>query len=216
MKNRLIELYIKRLVRGILQEDVDYKGWHEAPTKEDVPLYNLIDAYGEDIYSSNAVRYFGDGYPYDAYSINIMQRVRNKPKALVKIYRAVPDFNRDYKKQKDKLSDLISYHNKFNFFPMKNEIIHSLQDKYPIEKYSYDEQQDLIFKDLYKQIRELNDKMVKPVGINSGDWVTINPLYAKEHGQGNLDNKFKVLTKTVRASELFTDGNSIHEFGYNV
>ena len=51
--------------------------------------------------------------------------------------------------------------------------------------------------------------------INYGDWVTLSKNYAKHHGQVHLDNKFKVLSKIVPAKELFTDGNSINEFGYN-
>ena len=51
--------------------------------------------------------------------------------------------------------------------------------------------------------------------INSGDWVTITKEYANEHGEAVLDNDFKVISKVVPAYTLYTDGNSIHEFGYN-
>lgn len=50
--------------------------------------------------------------------------------------------------------------------------------------------------------------------INDGDWVTISPKYAKQHGSSYLDG-FKVLAKVVYAKDLFSDGNSIHEWGYN-
>jgi hypothetical protein len=50
--------------------------------------------------------------------------------------------------------------------------------------------------------------------INAGDWVTTSPSYAKEHGEANLGNKYKILKKTVRADELATNGDSIHEWGY--
>lgn len=50
--------------------------------------------------------------------------------------------------------------------------------------------------------------------INLGDWVTINREYAKDHGAGWLQGKYKVLSKIVNARDLYTDGNSIHEFGY--
>ena len=49
--------------------------------------------------------------------------------------------------------------------------------------------------------------------INPGDWVTHNRSYANEHGKNHLKNDFKIIQKTVRANELFTDGNSIHEWG---
>ena len=50
--------------------------------------------------------------------------------------------------------------------------------------------------------------------INSGDWVTIYRPYAKEHGMSSLRGKYKILSMTVPAKNLFTDGNSIYEWGY--
>jgi len=57
-------------------------------------------------------------------------------------------------------------------------------------------------------------KDVKDQQMNAGDWVTTSPSYAKEHGEANLGNKYKILKKTVRADELATNGDSIHEWGY--
>jgi hypothetical protein len=57
--------------------------------------------------------------------------------------------------------------------------------------------------------------------INEGDWVTPIKEYAEEHGLRfkSLTNKaktdFKILEKKVKASDIFTDGNSIYEFGYS-
>jgi hypothetical protein len=45
--------------------------------------------------------------------------------------------------------------------------------------------------------------------------VTINKEYAKEHGRDNLRNNYKIISKTVSSKFLFTDGNSIHEWGYD-
>lgn len=45
--------------------------------------------------------------------------------------------------------------------------------------------------------------------------VTINRRYAVPHGQGNLRNKYKILSKVVPAKHLFTTGDSIHEWGYD-
>lgn len=50
--------------------------------------------------------------------------------------------------------------------------------------------------------------------INPGDWVTTNLEYAKDHGESQFDSH-KILTKNVKAKELFTDGSSFHEFGYH-
>jgi hypothetical protein len=49
--------------------------------------------------------------------------------------------------------------------------------------------------------------------IHTGDWITVNRKYAEEHGQ-RFEGGFKIVSKDVRARELFTDGNSIHEAGY--
>lgn len=50
--------------------------------------------------------------------------------------------------------------------------------------------------------------------INPGDWVTTNLEYAEDHGESQFDNH-KILTKNVKAKEIFTDGSSFHEFGYH-
>ena len=49
--------------------------------------------------------------------------------------------------------------------------------------------------------------------INPGDWVTINRTYAVRHGR-RFAEQYQILSKTVPARTLFTDGNSIHEWGY--
>jgi len=51
--------------------------------------------------------------------------------------------------------------------------------------------------------------------INPGDWVTLTKEYAKEHGESNLGGKFKIVKKDVYARDIFTDANSIQEFGYD-
>jgi hypothetical protein len=51
--------------------------------------------------------------------------------------------------------------------------------------------------------------------INSGDWVTINKRYAIGHGESSLEGDYKVISKKVHAKDLFTSGDSIHEWGYN-
>jgi len=50
--------------------------------------------------------------------------------------------------------------------------------------------------------------------INKGDWVTLSKDYAKNHGESVLDNDYKILSKKAKAKELYTNADSIHEFGY--
>ncbi len=188
----------------ITKESVDdYRGEHTAPTKEDSPMYDVTNAYGEDIYGNieKAVKYFGAHRPYDMYSIALIQRARNKPNMPVKIYRAVPATltNREkinnYEKQK-------AYIQKTGRLPQG---VDNWKDK--SEYYDY-------ISDEIEKLKALPVEQETKTKINSGDWVTINPAYAKEHGKSNLNNKYKVLTKTVSAKNLFTDGNDIHEWGY--
>jgi len=50
--------------------------------------------------------------------------------------------------------------------------------------------------------------------INTGDWVTLSKDYAKNHGESVLDNDYKIISKKVKAKDLWTNADSIHEFGY--
>lgn len=54
-----------------------------------------------------------------------------------------------------------------------------------------------------------------PSKINPGDWISITRDYAKEHGESNLGGNYKIIKQEVNARDIFTDGNSIHEFGYD-
>lgn len=54
-----------------------------------------------------------------------------------------------------------------------------------------------------------------PLTMRKGDWVTINKDYAFDHGKSQLGNKFRIISKKVKAKDIYTDGNSIHEWGYD-
>jgi hypothetical protein len=58
-------------------------------------------------------------------------------------------------------------------------------------------------------------KDVEKAEINRGDWVTINKDYAVSHGESVLGGEYKILSKMVKAKDIHTDGNSIHEWGYD-
>lgn len=51
--------------------------------------------------------------------------------------------------------------------------------------------------------------------INPGDWITTIKSYAVQHGEGALGGDYKILEKTVPAGDLYTNGDSIFEFGYD-
>jgi hypothetical protein len=54
-----------------------------------------------------------------------------------------------------------------------------------------------------------------PSAINKGDWVTIDRQYAKEHGESALNNEYKIIKRKVYARDLFTNGDSPYEMGYD-
>jgi hypothetical protein len=57
------------------------------------------------------------------------------------------------------------------------------------------------------------DKKIKD--INPGDWVATHPQYAKEHGESVFGGNYKILKKFAKARDLFTAGDSHHEWGYH-
>lgn len=73
--------------------DFSYRGGHTAPVDPEyhAPLYEMNKTYPDDIYSNNAMRYYGHGDPdLDAESFDIISKVRGNPDADVTVYRAVP------------------------------------------------------------------------------------------------------------------------------
>lgn len=184
-------------------EFADYSGEHQAPTKENgAPMYDLTDVYPEDIYSINGVRYYGDGRSIDANSIAIINSARGNPNLKVQIYRAVPKIIT----KQDHIDDLM----KQKAYIMKHGRIppNISTNRDPS---SYYELISNTIETLAKQPESDSNKIT----INPGDWVTISRPYAVGHGQSSLGNNYKIITKKVPAKHLFTDGNSIHEWGYD-
>ena len=50
--------------------------------------------------------------------------------------------------------------------------------------------------------------------INPGDWVTLSPSYADSHLLSNLEEGH-VISMKIPAKNLWFDGDSINEFGYD-
>ena len=184
----------------------DYRGEHESPDKTSgSPMHNIIGIYPEDFYSHLGPRYYGDGSAFDYSSWSLITSVRNKPNAGVKVYRAIPKVLT----QQDKINELEkqkAYILKYGKVP--SYINTSLDSNRYYDKIYY-ELQDLRAKMLQ------NEEIEKKITINTGDWVTISRGYAAEHGQSNLNNNYKIISKTVRAKDLYTDGGSLHEWGYD-
>lgn len=56
---------------------------------------------------------------------------------------------------------------------------------------------------------------VKSNQIRNGDWITLTYQYAKNHGESNIIGNYRVIKKKVRIGDVYTNGDSIHEFGYD-
>jgi len=71
----------------------DYRGMHGAPDRESgAPIHNvtLNGIYPEDFYSPSALQYYGTGHEADAYALNKILGMRDRPESLVKVWRAIP------------------------------------------------------------------------------------------------------------------------------
>jgi len=215
-----MELLNDNLFEMILEQE-SYQTGHTAPGKENTaPLYNLSGAYQEDIYSSKAASYYGDrSNDYsDDQALYIIRAARNNPKFNVTMYRAVPvpKQNIENKKKINELKKILLYYDKFGSFPMKDKISRSILYSLLDSGMNYEEVGQKTYDIIKNNIEELKNSNLKEIDtINNGDWVTLTKDYAVSHGVNVLNGMFKILSKKTTADKLYTDGNSIHEWGYN-
>jgi hypothetical protein len=180
----------------------NYKGEHEAPDSYNgCPLYDLTmnGIYPSDVYF-NSKQYFSDEN-FDYYNFSLISSCKNRPNKKVIVYRAIPKIL----SKQDRINDLINqkkYILKYGKVPPNCPNMNS----------------SVYYEKISSELEELQKEPVnftdEKISINNGDWVTINKSYAIEHGKSNLNNKYKIIRKTVYAKELFTDGNSFSEWGY--
>jgi hypothetical protein len=71
----------------------DYAMSHRPPMKDyGAPLHDLTKIYPDDIYSNKAVQYYGTGdKAMDTQTMGIINAYKDKPNAMVKMYRAIPN-----------------------------------------------------------------------------------------------------------------------------
>jgi anaerobic selenocysteine-containing dehydrogenase len=195
-----------RLLNIIKEED--YRGHHLAPDKDAAVLYDVSKLYPDDIYTLpffEAVRYYGDSSDEysDAASLSIIRSAHNKPNKPIKIYRAVPKILSNQEKIYD-LEKQKRYILKYGKIPPHAQFHTSNKSEY----YEY-------LNSEIDRITNLPPESFQKIKINSGDWVTINSQYAVVHGKSALLNKYRIISKTVPAKHLFTDADSLHEWGYD-
>jgi len=186
----------------------DYRGEHQAPTRQDAaggggsPLHDLSGTYPDDIYGPNGATHYGDGRAYDRDAVAILRAVRGRPRARVKVYRAVPKVMG----RQEEIADIER---------RKKEVMR--RGKIPRDVTGFASSSDY-YEHLCGELDRLTalpDEPAAKMKIEPGNWVTISRAYAKEHGESNLGGKYRIISKTVHAGELFTDGDSLHEQGYD-
>ena len=181
-------------------EIISYVGNHEAPTHDSgSPAYDLSGIYPEDFYGPKGAQYYGHYgqlHPRDVETVGILRQLRNRPNAKVTIYRAVPKVLSN--------EELISQYEKEKKYILK-------YGKPPSGASGHD--YDWLCDEI-ERLKAAPSPVVPKYHINRGDWVTINRKYAVEHGESQLDGKYSIISKVVRAKDIFTSGESIHEWGY--
>ena len=188
-------------------DNVEDYGMNHRPPGPDggAPLYDVTgggDFYPDDVYSTKAFQYYGTGDDLsDRQSLAVIHSVHNKPNAIVTIYRAVPKEISNVERIRKIERDMANY--------MRRKTIPSGYDVPSGEKWY-----DWVGTELtrLKNDPEIESKDIST--INNGDWVTLSRNYAKGHGESSLEGKYRILSKKVKANELYTNGDSLNEFGY--
>ena len=190
---------------AVMVDPSEYRGQHTAPMKGDgnAPLHELTKTYPDDIYSPQAAQYYGHyggGSQADRQAIALMQAAKGRPNMPVTMYRAVP-----YEKTVEQQVAAIE----------KQMAEFMRRGKVPADSYIKGSEWYENALRTKEKLMTLAEQQPQRLAINNGDWVTLSKEYAKEHGEGALNGKYKIISKKVPARKLFTDGNSIQEFGYD-
>jgi len=193
-------------IKNVGDDLLSYRGSHTAPDRDfGAPLHDLTGGgqmYPADIYSSKAAQLYGGGMPYDQKAFSIAQQYKDKPNALVTIYRAVPKDISNSEKLATLEKQMAAY--------MKRGTLPKDAENYSSGSKWYDAAYER-----REALRKMPDEPSNQVNkINAGDWVTLTREYAKDHGESALNGEYKIISQKVKAKDVFTNADSIHEFGY--
>jgi hypothetical protein len=187
------------------QNPEDYVGEHSAPDAEGgAPMMNVASngIYPNDFYSGNGFSYYRSYGPDDWETYEKVAEVHNRRFARVKVYRAVPHT----KTRAERIDQIETEEAKMM---RTGRLPRNVNTRLSMDDYWQG------IADERLRLEELGtEEPRKRLKINPGDWVTISRAYAVEHGRSNLNNEYKIITKTVPANQLYTDGNSLYEWGW--
>jgi DNA polymerase III epsilon subunit-like protein len=184
-----------------LSSGAEYMGQHQAPDRDNgAPLHELTanGIYPDDIYSKDALEMYGFGGEFSAAALSLANSAKGKPNKQIKVYRAVPLSTEDEIRGLEKQAAQIM---------RRGRIPNSVTTPLDVSEYY-----GFVLDEIERLKKLTPDEKIK---INSGNWVTPIREYAVSHGRSHLNGKYKIVSKTVPAKHLFTDGNSIEEWGYD-
>ena len=174
---------------------------------------------------------------YQAYKLNPGKETGERYKMLMEARDNAP-LNNPYKIKQAYQEPVEQSYKGQHEAPMRDsgKPLHDLTDIYPEDFYSFeaprlyghgmDENRDAR---IIRQIQSFKGRPDRPVTIyravpkdtpkgtkiNQGDWVTTDREYAMEHGIGALGGNYKIIKQQAKARDLFTNGDSIYEMGYD-
>jgi hypothetical protein len=165
-------------------------------------MHDLKGMFPDDFYGPDGLRLYGS--IYDAMgveAVDLMRRMHGRPKAGVKVYRAIP-----YEPNR---VEQIAFIERCKYEWLRREKVPEGAPEAPAGVRYFDHLCDEL-----ERLTALPEepRQARPQ-IHPGDWVTPIRAYAKEHGEANLNNRFKIISQTVPASSLYTDGD-VTEWGY--
>ena len=213
----------------LFESEEDYRIAHKAPTKDSgSPFHNVsLQTYPDDFYTlplMTVSHIYGSHHISDASTAMLIRNAHNKPDARIKIYRAIPKLLNTQEKinEFEKQKAFIMKNGKMPRFPdlnlldMAKRNLPDLAIKWNNPSMSLKSAYFEILDDEIKKLTEMPQRLEKKIEINPGDWVTPSRIYAVEHGESiHGKGNYRILTKTVEAKDLYTDGDSLQEFGYD-
>lgn len=123
----------------------------------------------------------------------------------------------------------------FHLAPVKDESnapLYDLTQIYPEDVYTrpYSYLFGGVFNDTHDMIRTIKKVRNNPEAIVTiyrvvpsnvknpkmypGDWVSLSKDYVVSHGERTLNGKYTLLFKMVKAKDVFSEANSLYEYGY--
>jgi hypothetical protein len=188
----------------------DYAGNHTPPmSNSGAPGHDLTgggEVYPDDVYTHGR-QYYGSGEPrMDSQTFSVIDSMKGRPNKQVTIYRAVP-YEKTPTEQINVIEKQLAKYQARRIVPAEwggsRTAIGDEQGFYDWATSEVD------------RLKTMPETGGEKFGINQGDWVTVNRAYAKDHGEGTLQGKYKIVSKKVYARDIFTNGDSPHEWGYD-